>query len=127
MGEEPTSDQKVEALERILRAIFGRPEGEIKYLHFNDEYLVPIVGVECDVDDAVRVKGSLEMQEIDVSFFDDAVMRPAWKWEKEQGAPDQVPEAKISVELLLSEESWKTVGRLEKEIEELKKKLGEKP
>jgi len=108
--------EKVVILERVLRAVFGRPEGKIEYRVYPS--LHSEVWIECDVDDAIRVMGNLAIQEIEMMFYTEGVMeKPLFKTStKTYGKEKLVPEARVMAELMLMPLYWK-------ENEELKKRI----
>ena len=111
-----TKDQKIAALERIVAAVFGRQDEKIKYrCSFKD--MLEIM-VECDVDDAIKVIGNLDMAEIDHWFYTgERKIDP--KYSKLR---DCSYEGYTEISLTLETQYWKRVEELEKEIKQLKEK-----
>lgn len=110
-----TKDQKIEVLERIIKAIFGRQEGTIKYIkNFKD--LIE-VRIECDVDDAVKQLSNLDIAEINYWFFTDER-----KLDKKRLWKEHMYEGYTMINLILETQYWKQVEKLKKEIKELKGK-----
>lgn len=118
-----TKDQKIKALERIVKAIFGRQDGKIEYRgHFEDNIEVIM---ECCVDDAIKSLGNLSIAEIDYWFYtgerklskEDA----RYIWNKDKG---RRWEGYTEICLQLNPIYWKEVEKLKEEIKKLKK--GEK-
>ena len=110
-----SKDQKIEILERIIKAIFSRQEGTIEYKSYCKNHIE--VTVECDVDDAVKVLTSLSNAEIDYWFY---------TTERKLNAEDSKfwgkdVEGCTEIILTLEPRYWKEVDKLEKEIKELKK------
>jgi len=118
---DPTNEEKVAVLERIVRAVFGRPDGIIEYKHFGGEELLPQVNIECDIEDAVKVQTNLQISGgIEMTFWDEGFMRDAVEWEKGQGAPEKVPDARVFAELFIEREYWKEIESLKKELAKYK-------
>lgn len=64
---ELTDKKKIETLERIITAIFGRQEAKIEYRPQYEDMVE--ITLECDVDDAIKVLGNLKTAEIDSDFY----------------------------------------------------------
>lgn len=111
-----TKDMKIEALERIVKAVFGMVEGKIGYRkNFKDMLEVT---VECDVDDAVKLLDNLNMGEIDHWFYV-AERKIDPKYSKLRNCNY---EGYTEITLTLETQYWKRVKELEKELSELKSK-----
>lgn len=122
----PSKDQKIEALERILKAFCGRSEGTIEYRYFNDKYLPPEVRIECDINTLVDIKTELEFSgNFHISFDTEAYMGDPWMWDKSFGRKRKVPLVKETVGFQLRPEYWKQLDQLKTENKELKKQLKE--
>ena len=53
-------------LERIIKAVFGEPEGKLEYIsHYKG--MLPEIRLDCDIDDAVKVLNKLSYDDI---YFD---------------------------------------------------------
>jgi len=111
-----SKDKKIEILERIVTAIFGRQEGTIAY-----RYLIgstPEITLECDVDDAIKVLGNLSMAEIDYWFYTNERKLKTKLFGKQF-------EGYTEINLTLEPKYWKEVERLKEEIKRLKEKAKE--
>ena len=110
-----TKDQKIEALERIVKAIFGRQESNIEYKkHFKE---ITEVVVECDIDDAVKQLSNLDIADINYWFFTDER-----KLSKEESNSWNKPyEGYTVINLTLETQYWKENEKLKEEIKGLKK------
>ena len=116
---EITDTDKVQALERIVTAIFGRQETKIEYRHFKEEYQIPQVVIECDVDDAIKLLSNLSMADIDYDFY--AGIRKTDStpsWEEIKGV-----EGYCHITLYLNRKYWEEVEVLKKELETIKQKF----
>ena len=67
MANEIINEKKIEALERIVKAIFGRQSKEITYRQ-NCEDMIE-VRLECDLDDAIKNLSSLHCASIETDFY----------------------------------------------------------
>ena len=112
---EITEKQKIEALERIIKAIFGRQSKEIRYQQ-NCEDLIEVM-LECEVDDAIKVLGNLRIADIDSDFYigERPLEKPA-EWERPW-------EGYIEITLYLETEYWRKSEQLEKENQALRQEL----
>jgi hypothetical protein len=64
---EITTEKKIEALERIVKAIFGRQSKEITYSQNCEDVMQ--VKLECDLDDAIKNLSSLHIANIETDFY----------------------------------------------------------
>ena len=110
--------EKIDALERVLRAVFGRPETDIRY-RTPYEGAIEIM-LECDVDDALKVIIELSMNDIQSSFFVDERKLS----EEDQKFWGKEWEGFDTIHLFVEPQPWRENIELNKEIKELKKKLG---
>ena len=112
---EITEKQKIEALERIVLAVFGRQSKTITY-KANFEDMVEVI-LECDVDDAIKVLGNLKTASIESDFFtsERQLEKPA-EWEHPW-------EGYTEITLYLETEYWEKAERLEKENQALRQEL----
>ncbi len=111
MSENRISDkEKIEILERFLRAVVGchNPEAPIRYRKICDTYEVLL---ECNPDTIVKYLPELGLNDIDVMFYS--------ALKKENG--ETVPI--VEVEIMFEPQYWRDVLRLEKENKELKKEI----
>ena len=120
---QPSNAEKVAILERVLRAIFGRPEGKIEYRPYSFQ---SELWIECDIDDAVRLMGNLEMNEIEMVFYTEGVMEKLEPWlrtayTKTYGKEKLVPEVRVMAELMLMPQYWKENEELKKQIKTLRR------
>jgi len=112
---EITEKQKIEALERIVLATFGRQSKEITY-QSNFEDMVE-VHLECDVDDALKVLSNLRTASIDYDFYTtERQLEKPQEWEHPW-------EGYTEITLYLETEYWKKSERLEKENQTLRQEL----
>jgi len=109
-----TDKQKIEALERIVKAIFGRQEANIKYKHHFEDIIE--LCLECDVDDAIKVISNLNLAEIDYWFFTNE--RKLNK--EERRIWNREYEGYTEINLILETQYWKENEKLKEEIKRLK-------
>jgi len=112
-----SKDQKIKALERIVKAIFGRQDGKIEYRgHFEDSMELII---ECDVDDAVKNLSNLSIADIDYWFYTGerklSKEEAKYIWNK-----NRKWEGYTEICLQLNPMYWKEVEKLKEEIKKLK-------
>ena len=112
---EITNDKKIEVLERIVKAIFGRQSKEIRY-RSNFEDMIEVT-LECDVDDAIKVLGNLHIASIETDFYtgERQLEKPA-AWEHPW-------EGFTEITLYCETEYWKKIEDFEAENKQLKDKL----
>ena len=118
---EITDKQKIEALERIVTAIVGRQEAVVTYKRDFEEQ-TRIVIDDCDPEDVMKIKSSLQTAEIEFDFY---------VHERE------VPEAERSIVLpnpwegiceltfYVEERAWKIIQEQKQKIAELTKQIEE--
>jgi len=108
-----SKDLKIKALERIVRAIFGRQDGTIEYRGYIEDCIEVII--ECDVDDAVKNLGSLSMADIDYWFYtgEREIDKKDWFTKKKY-------EGYTEICLTLFPIYWKEVEKLKEEVKKLK-------
>jgi hypothetical protein len=112
---EITEKQKIETLERIVLAVFGRQSKEITY-RSNCEDMME-VHLECDVDDALKVLDNLKTASIESDFFtSERQLENPQNWEHPW-------EGYTEITLYLETEYWKKAEQLTKEIQVLRQEL----
>lgn len=113
-----TKDQKIKALERLVKAIFGRQDGKIEYRGYFEGSIELII--ECDVDDAVKNLGNLEIADIDCWFYTGerklSKEEAGYIWNKKRKW-----EGYTEICLTLNPIYWKEVEKLKEELKKLKK------
>ena len=112
---EITNEKKIEALERIVKAIFGRQSKEITYWQDCEDMIT--VKVECDLDDAIKNLSSLHTASIETDFYtgEHKVENPA-QWEHEW-------EGYTEITLYIETVYWEKCLQLEEENKKLKEQL----
>jgi len=105
---EMSKDEKIQLLERFLRAVVGRPDTEIRYYGGH-------IRLDCDIEDVIRVLSNLRIQSIE-AFFYPIVRKSDWKWSKEKWEGD------TQVEFFFEPQYWKENEELKKKIKELEGK-----
>ena len=114
---EITEKQKIEVLERIVKAIFGRQSKEITYQQ-NCEDMIE-VRLECDVDDAVKILSNLDTANI-LSDFYTGERQVSEEDAKFWGHPW---EGYTEISLFIETDYWEKAKQLEKENQTLKQEL----
>jgi len=112
--------KKITALERVISAVFGRPETSFEY-RTPYEGAIEII-LECDVDDAIKIIDELEMNDIQTDFYVDERELP----KDEQKLWNKKWEGFNEIHLFIEPQPWKEITKLEEENKELKKQLKDK-
>ena len=120
----PDAD-KVRVLERLLTAIVGRQDAEVKYRSGGG--MLDQVIVKCDPDDILKIRSALGTAEIEIDFY---VTQKEVPVEDRSSIFPEPYEGICEVTFYLEEQYWKTSEKLkeelkakEAEIVELKKKI----
>jgi hypothetical protein len=120
---ELTNEKKIEVLERIVTAIFGRQEAKIKYVPNAPD--LTQVELECDIDDAVKVLDNLRTAEIESDFYtgERPLSEEDVKFYEDMGIKDRKWEGITEITLYVETRYWKKAKELEEEIKKLKEQL----
>ncbi len=111
---EITNEKKIEILEKIVKAIFGRQSKTIHYRQ-NCEDLIE-VKLECDLDDAIKNLSSLHCASIETDFYTGE--RELTK--EEQTAWSRPWEGYTEITMYLETDYWEKAQKLEEENKNLK-------
>jgi len=109
-----SKDEKIKALERIVKAVFGIPDGTIEYRNLYENCFEIIL--ECDVDNAIKCLTSLDIADIDYWFYTgerELNKEDAKFWNKKY-------EGYTEIILMLNPQYYKEVEKLKEEIKRLK-------
>ncbi len=112
-----TDEKKIEALERIVKAIFGRQSKEIIYRQDCEDMIQ--VELECDLDDAIKNLSSLHVANIETDFHTgERELKPEeiFAWSKPW-------EGFTEITMYLETDYWEKSLRLEEENKKLKDQL----
>jgi len=109
-----SKDEKIKALERIVKAVFGIPDGTIEYRNLYENCFEIIL--ECDVDNAIKCLTSLDLADIDYWFYTgERKVDP--KYSKYKNCSW---EGYTEITLMLEPQYYKEVEKLKEEIKKLK-------
>lgn len=114
---EVTNEKKIEVLEKIVKAIFGRQSKEIHYRQNCEDIFE--VRLECDLDDAIKNLGSLHIASIETDFYTgERELKPEeiFAWSKPW-------EGYTEIIMYLETDYWEKSLRLEEENKKLKEQL----
>lgn len=114
---ELTNEQKIVALERIVKAIFGRQSKEVTYRQDCEDMIQ--VKLECDLDDAIKNLSSLHAADIQTDFYTGE--RELTK--EEQMAWNHSWEGYTEITMYLETDYWEKSLKLEQENKKLKEEL----
>ena len=116
--EEVSDKIKIEALERLLTAIVGRQEAKVEYRKDFEEQ-VRVIVKDCDPDDVVKIRSSLQTAEIELDFY--VTEQEVPESERSEIFPHPY-EGICEVTFYIEERYWKTIEEQKKRIAELEAK-----
>jgi hypothetical protein len=108
-----SKDEKIQLLERFLRAVVGRPEAEIIYF---GGHSYPRIRVECDIDDVIKIMSNLEISGEIYTFFYPRARKEKFLSNKSEW------EGTTEVMFSFEPQYWKQVEELERKVKELEGK-----
>ena len=109
-----SKDEKIKALERIVKAVFGISDGTIEYRSPYDNCYEIIL--ECDVDTSLKCLAALDISDINYWFYTGERkldVKDAKLWNKKY-------EGFTEITLMLQPQYYKEVEKLKEEIKKLK-------
>ena len=120
-----TNKEKIEVLERIIKAIFGTArDEEVVYKNYG---MYTQVEIECDVNDVVEIQGRLQLDEIETYFSEEGYIDTREYFDtsgdKVKRIKKKVPCAKTLVTLYMNPVYWKKAEELEEELKKVNKEL----
>lgn len=119
-----SKDTKIKYLEKLIKTIYGRPEAKIKYSNiFYDTLEIELS--DCDIEDTFKTVENLKNQNIELSFYQNVEKNDLTKIEKKYRKYAEKYYGVTNLTIIFKPDYYEEKIKIQKQIEELKNKLGE--